>query len=193
VIEEISTVEQICAAIRDMHVRGAGLIGAAAGYGMYLATVEAARTAAFDEHLATAASQLKATRPTAVNLAWAVQRQLDAIATATATDEKINVARRTAEAIASEDAEHCRAIGQHGLELIQQIAREKGGKPVNVLTHCNAGWLAFVDHGSATAPIYAAHDSGLPIHVWVDETRREIRVRSSPRGNSTNTGCRTPS
>ena len=171
VIEDISTVEQMCAAIRDMHVRGAGLIGAAAGYGIYLATVEAAQVAAFDEQLATAAAQLKATRPTAVNLAWAVQRQLDAIATASTTSDKIDIARRTAEAIAAEDAEHCRSIGQHGLELIQQIAREKGGKPVNVLTHCNAGWLAFVDHGSATAPIYAAHDSGVPIHVWVDETR----------------------
>jgi methylthioribose-1-phosphate isomerase len=72
-----------------------------------------------------------------------------------------------------EDAEHCRLIGQHGLKLIQQIARKKAGKPVNVLTHCNAGWLAFVDHGSATAPIYAAHDSGLPVHVWVAETRTE--------------------
>ena len=171
VIEDISTVGQMCTAIRDMHVRGAGLIGAAAGYGIYLATLEASRAAVFDAHLTTAATQLKATRPTAVNLAWAVQRQLDAIAAAKTTPEKIEVARSTAETIASEDAEHCRLIGQHGLELIQQIAREKGGKPVNVLTHCNAGWLAFVDHGSATAPIYAAHDSGVPIHVWVDETR----------------------
>ena len=170
-IEDISTVAQMCAAIRDMHVRGAGLIGAAAGYGMYLAALEAAGAVAFDEHLTSAAAQLKATRPTAVNLAWAVQRQLDAIATASTPDEKVEVARETAETIASEDAEHCRSIGQHGLELIQQIARDKGGKPVNVLTHCNAGWLAFVDHGSATAPIYAAHDSGVPIHVWVDETR----------------------
>ena len=171
VVEDVSTVEQMCAAIRDMHVRGAGLIGAAAGYGMYLATREAGCAAAFEEHLTSAAAQLKATRPTAVNLAWAVHRQLDAIGAANVIADKIETARRTAEAIAAEDAEHCRSIGRNGLELIRQIAAKKGGKPVNVLTHCNAGWLAFVDYGSATAPIYAAHDSGLPIHVWVDETR----------------------
>ena len=106
-----------------------------------------------------------------MNLAWAVQRQLEAIAAAKTIAEKVSIARETAETIASEDAEHCRSIGQHGLALIQKIAQQKGGKPVNVLTHCNAGWLAFVDHGSATAPIYAAHDSGVPVHVWVDETR----------------------
>ena len=171
VIEDVSTVDQMAMAIREMHVRGAGLIGAATGYGMYLGAIEAARAGNFDEHLHAAAAQLKATRPTAVNLAWAVERQLDAIAAGETPPDKIEIARRTAEVIAAEDAEHCRSIGRHGLELIQQIAREKGGKPVNVLTHCNAGWLAFVDHGSATAPIYAAHDSGLSIHVWVDETR----------------------
>ena len=87
------------------------------------------------------------------------------------TPEKIALARETAEAIANEDAEHCRQIGLHGLELIRQIASRKDGQPVNVLTHCNAGWLAFVDYGSATAPIYAAHDREIPVHVWVDETR----------------------
>jgi methylthioribose-1-phosphate isomerase len=171
VVEDVSTVEQMATAIRDMHVRGAGLIGAAAGYGMYLAALEAARAGEFESHLSSCAARLKATRPTAVNLAWAVDRQLRAIASATTSDEKIAVARQTADAIAAEDAEHCRSIGEHGLALIRQIAERKGGKPVNVLTHCNAGWLAFVDHGSATAPIYAAHDIGLPVHVWVDETR----------------------
>lgn len=171
VVEKVRTTTEMATAIRDMHVRGAGLIGAAAGYGMYLATVEAAAAPVFDEHLAAAAAQLKATRPTAVNLAWAVDRQSRAIAAAETPQEKIAVALATAEAIATEDAEHCRSIGRHGLNLIREIARRKGGKPVNVLTHCNAGWLAFVDHGSATAPIYAAHDSGLPVHVWVDETR----------------------
>lgn len=166
VIETITSVEQMATAIREMHVRGAGLIGAAASYGMYLATLESC-----DESFADAADRLKATRPTAVNLAWAVDRQLNAIAKGTTAGEKIAHALATAREIADEDAEHCRLIGQHGLELIQEIARRKGGKPVNVLTHCNAGWLAFVDHGSATSPIYAAHDSGLPVHVWVDETR----------------------
>src|SRR5205809_4789580 len=174
VIEEVSTVEQMATAIREMHVRGAGLIGASAGYGMYLATIEAAArpaVAGFDPYVASAAAQLKATRPTAVNLSCAIERQLKNIRQGKSAEEKIALALRTARLIAEEDAEHCRLIGQHGLKLIQQIARKKAGKPVNVLTHCNAGWLAFVDHGSATAPIYAAHDSGLPVHVWVAETR----------------------
>lgn len=183
-IEEVSTVEQMVTAIREMHVRGAGLIGASAGYGMYFATIEAAErpaVAEFDQHLASAAAQLKATRPTAVNLSWAIERQLKNIAEGKTADEKIALARCTARLIADEDAEHCRLIGQHGLNLIEQIARKKAGKfatanpscggPINVLTHCNAGWLAFVDYGSATAPVYAAHDSGLPVHVWVAETR----------------------
>jgi methylthioribose-1-phosphate isomerase len=164
VVEEVTTVEQMAVAIREMHVRGAGLIGAAAGYGMYLATLA-------EREASAAAALLRATRPTAVNLAWALDRQLVRIAAGASATEKIALARETAEAIANEDAEHCRRIGVHGLELIKQIASRKKGQPVNVLTHCNAGWLAFVDHGSATAPIYAAHDREIPVHVWVDETR----------------------
>src|SRR5438876_1600083 len=184
VIEDVRTVEQMATAIREMHVRGAGLIGASAGYGMYLAAIEAtarSTTVGIDEQLARAAAQLKATRPTAVNLSWAVERQLGNVAKGKNAKEKVGLALRTARSIADEDAEHCRMIGQHGLELIRQLARKKAGKfatanpsgggPINVLTHCNAGWLAFVDYGSATAPIYAAHDSGLPVHVWVAETR----------------------
>lgn len=184
VIEEVRTVEQMATAIREMHVRGAGLIGASAGYGMYLATIDAAAgpaAAGVDKQLSDAAARLKATRPTAVNLSWAVERQLRNTAKGKNATEKVALAVRTARAIADEDAEHCRMIGQHGLELIRQLARKKAGKfatansssggPINVLTHCNAGWLAFVDYGSATAPIYAAHDSGLPVHVWVAETR----------------------
>src|SRR5438477_1921331 len=187
VIEDVRTVEQMATVIREMHVRGAGLIGASAGCGMYLAAIEAmARSTAVgvDEQLAHAAAQLKATRPTAVNLSWAIERQLRNIAKGTNAKEKVALALRTARSIADEDADHCRMIGQHGFELIRQIARKKAGKfaavnpsgrtaggPINVLTHCNAGWLAFVDHGSATAPIYASHDRGLPVHVWVSETR----------------------
>src|SRR5437763_1720136 len=173
VIEEVRRVEQMATAIREMHVRGAGLIGASAGYGMYLAALEAARAGrdSFDEHMIRAATQLMATRPTAVNLSWAIERQLQNIAAAKTADEKVGLALRTADLIADEDAEHCRMIGEHGLQLIQQIAKTKRNKAVNVLTHCNAGWLAFVDYGSATAPIYVAHDSGLPLHVWVAETR----------------------
>ena len=171
VVEDVSTVEQMAAAIRDMHVRGAGLIGAAAGYGIYLAALAAESSQDFDRELATTAILLKSTRPTAVNLAWAVGRQLARISEGTNPEEKLLLARKTAQEIADEDAEHCRRIGIHGLALIKEIARRKAGKPVNVLTHCNAGWLAFVDYGSATSPIYAAHDQGLAIHVWVSETR----------------------
>jgi methylthioribose-1-phosphate isomerase len=183
VIEEVRSVEQMATAIHEMHVRGAGLIGASAGYGMYLAALETARTVrdSFDKYLALAAAQLKATRPTAMNLSWAIERQLQNIAAGKTADEKVALALQTADLIADEDAEHCRRIGQHGLALIRQMAETKrnkfatanpsAGGAVNILTHCNAGWLAFVDYGSATAPIYAAHDNGLPVHVWVTETR----------------------
>jgi methylthioribose-1-phosphate isomerase len=171
VIEEVRTIEQMATAIREMRVRGAGLIGASAGFGMYLAAIEGSARDSVDEHLVHAAAQLKATRPTAVNLSWAVERQLNKIAQGKNAGEKVAIALRTARLIAEEDAEQCRMIGQHGLKLIEQIAEKKAGKPVNVLTHCNAGWLAFVDYGSATSPIYAAHDRGLPVHVWVAETR----------------------
>ena len=164
VIEEVRTVAEMAAAIREMHVRGAGLIGAAAGYGMYLATLES-------DDLAVAAAALKATRPTAVNLAWAIERQLKNIAAVRSVEERQRVAFQTAREIADEDAEHCRRIGEHGIELIRNLSAKKNGAPVNILTHCNAGWLAFVDYGSATSPIYAAHDAGIPVHVWVDETR----------------------
>ncbi|MGI8955377.1 MAG: S-methyl-5-thioribose-1-phosphate isomerase [Chthoniobacterales bacterium] len=164
VVEEVTTVEHMATAIREMHVRGAGLIGAAAGYGMYLAMLGGVEATA-------AAELLRSTRPTAVNLGWALDRQLARIAAGATAAERTALARETAEAIADEDAEYCRQIGLHGLALIEQIARRKNGQPINVLTHCNAGWLAFVDHGSATSPIYAAHDRGIRVHVWVDETR----------------------
>ena len=164
VVEEIRTVEEMAVAIREMHVRGAPLIGAAAAYGMYLAALAGMEP---DE----AAKLLRATRPTAVNLAWAIERQLGQIATGTTAAERVALTRETARAIANEDAEHCRQIGLHGLELVREIAARKNGEPVHILTHCNAGWLACVDYGTATAPIYAAHDEGIPVHVWVDETR----------------------
>lgn len=175
VIEDLKTVGQVATAIRDMHVRGAGLIGATAGYGMMIAGHEApsASPAAFAEALRKAGDTLKATRPTAVNLAWAVDRQL-AAARAAGGDVVAQRAAlaQTAADIADEDAAFCQRIGEHGRLLIEAIAQGKPpGAPVNILTHCNAGWLAFVDFGSATAPIYAAHDAGIPVHVYVDETR----------------------
>ncbi len=174
VVEDLTTVSDVARAIKDMHIRGAGLVGATAGYGMYLAALHAPKNApeAFTAQLIAAGETLKATRPTAVNLEWAVQRQLDAIAAAgDDISAKIAAAKTTAQTIADEDAEFCRRIGEHGVTLIEEISRRKNGAPVNILTHCNAGWLAFVDYGTATAPIYAAHDRGIPVHVWVDETR----------------------
>ena len=170
VIEELRTVAEVCAAIREMHVRGAGLIGAAAGFGMHLAAL-AAPEHDFTGFMHRAANDLVQTRPTAGNLAWAVNRQLAAIAQENTLAAKRARAFAVACEIADEDAEFCRRIGEHGKEIIAAISRKKNGAPVNILTHCNAGWLAFVDSGSATAPIYAAHAAGIKVHVWVDETR----------------------
>ena len=170
VVEDLRTVSDVETAIRDMHVRGAGLIGATAAFGMHLAA-HGAPQADFDTHVGRAAERLMATRPTARNLGWAVERQLAAIEAVQSIAEKRAQAFRTACVIADEDAEFCRRIGEQGRPIIEAISRRKNGDPVNILTHCNAGWLAFVDFGSATAPIYAAHHAGLPVHVWVDETR----------------------
>ena len=165
--------EAVRLAIADMTVRGAGLIGATAGFGMWKAALEAPRAspAAFEAYLEDAGARLKATRPTASNLAWAVGRQLEAIAKVRDIAGKIAIARATAQAIADEDADCGRRIGLHGAAIIEGLAASKGGGRVNILTHCNAGWLAFVDQGSALAPLYAAQEAGINIHVWVDETR----------------------
>jgi methylthioribose-1-phosphate isomerase len=137
---------------------------------MYLAALNAADSG-FAATLVQAGQALKATRPTAANLAWAVERMLRAMALAASPERARQLAQQEAQAIADEDVVHCRRIGQHGLGMIEAIAQRKPGQTINILTHCNAGWLAFVDLGSATAPIYAAHDAGIPVHVWVDETR----------------------
>jgi methylthioribose-1-phosphate isomerase len=170
VIEELRTVAEVCTAIREMHVRGAGLIGATAGFGMHLAALTAPEHD-FSGFMQKAAEDLVQTRPTASNLAWAVNRQLGAIAKEKTIAAKQAKAFAVACEIADEDAEFCRRIGEHGKEIIAELSRKKNGAPVNILTHCNAGWLAFVDYGSATAPIYAAHAEGIKVHVWVDETR----------------------
>ena len=151
-------------AIRSMQVRGAPLIGAVAAYGMALAM----RADASDEALECDAALLNATRPTAVNLAWAIARLKNKLLSLP-TQLRAAAAYEEAAAIADEDVTRCEAIGRHGLELI--VSRQTLGRPVNVLTHCNAGWLATVDWGTALAPIYTAHDAGIDIHVWVDETR----------------------
>ncbi len=161
----LASVQDVFTAIRDMWVRGAPLIGAVAAYGLALQ----ARVDASDAALAAAVAHLQSARPTAVNLAWALQRMQRHLFALPAS-ERGGAAWDEAGAIAEEDVRVNAAIGRHGLPLLQAVAARKRG-PVNVLTHCNAGWLATVDWGTATAPVYQAHAAGLPLHVWVDETR----------------------
>jgi methylthioribose-1-phosphate isomerase len=154
-------------AIASMQTRGAPLIGAVAAYGLALAL----REDASDDNLARAYKSLHAARPTAINLKWALD-EISAAVRNLAEPQRADAAYRRAAAICDEDVAINQGIGRHGLPLIEAIAaRKKTGEPVNILTHCNAGWLATVDLGTATAPIYTAHDKGIPVHVFVDETR----------------------
>jgi methylthioribose-1-phosphate isomerase len=162
---DLETVQDAAHAIRTMVVRGAPLIGATAAYGMALA----ARSDPCDSHLAEAARTLQATRPTAVNLAWALRRMHNLLA-ALEPHRRADSAWHEAAAICDADVEQCRSIGRHGLDIIRALAAKASGR-LNILTHCNAGWLACVDWGTALAPVYMAHDAGIPVHVWVDETR----------------------
>ncbi len=167
VIARLETADAAADAIRSMLVRGAPLIGATAAYGMALAV----RDDRSDDGIDRAYELLIATRPTAINLKWALDEMKRALRPA-APSQRAQIAYARAAEIAEEDVGINREIGRHGLALIEQIAAAKPpGEPVNVLTHCNAGWLATVDWGTATAPIYLAHDRGLKVHVWVDETR----------------------
>jgi methylthioribose-1-phosphate isomerase len=162
----LTNVREVAQSIRSMQVRGAPLIGAVAAFGMALATRDDGTTGALEA----ASAMLLATRPTAVNLRWALDRMMQRLRQARAAN-RVEVAYREAQAIADEDVAQNQSIGRHGLTLLESIAREAGGRRINVLTHCNAGWLATVDWGTALAPIYMAHDSGINLHVWVDETR----------------------
>ena len=162
----LATLDDAARAIKTMQVRGAPLIGAAAAYGVWLAL----RGDASDEGLERAYATLLATRPTAINLKWALDEMVAAVRNQP-RGERVEAALRRAGEIADEDVAINQAIGRNGLKIIEEIAARNNGKPVNVLTHCNAGWLATVDWGTATAPIYMAHDKGLPIHVFADETR----------------------
>ncbi len=163
----LATLADAARAITTMQVRGAPLIGATAAYGMWLAL----RADASDDSLERAYATLIATRPTAVNLKWALDEMMAAVRNRP-REERLAAALRRAAEICDQDVAINETIGRYGLELIETIvAKKPRGARVNVLTHCNAGWLATVDFGTATAPIYLAHDRGLPIHVWVDETR----------------------
>lgn len=163
----LENVPDAVAAIRDMQVRGAPLIGITAAFGMYLAVLEDSS----DTYLNQSALKLKASRPTAVNLSWAVDLQLKHLLPLK-PDERIKVALDYAIQLADDDVDQCRLIGEHGLQIIQKIAQNKKvPKPINIMTHCNAGWLACLDWGTATSPIYHAHKLGMDIHIWVSETR----------------------
>ena len=162
---DLQTLGDVARAIQTMVVRGAPLIGATAAYGIALAL----RSDASDAYLEEAARALHSTRPTAVNLAWALTRMRAALAGIPPND-RVEVAFAEAGAICDADVEQCRSIGFHGLEIIRGLAKTTGRR-LNILTHCNAGWLACVDWGTALSPIYMAHDAGIPVHVWVDETR----------------------
>jgi methylthioribose-1-phosphate isomerase len=171
VIVDLTTVDDAITAIKEMYVRGAPLIGVTAAYAVFLAILHTPKGSSYDAHLAHEGSRIKAARPTAVNLAWAVDRMLAALFSVGQISQKIDAARREAAGIAAEEVENCRKIGENGMDLVAEISRNKSSREVNILTHCNAGWLACVEYGTATAPIYAAHDNGIAVHVWVDETR----------------------
>jgi len=161
----VATLEEAAHAIRAMQVRGAPLIGATAAYGLAIALNDDAT----DSRLQQACTQLGATRPTAVNLHWALAR-MQAVLAPLASAKRGAAAWAEAAAIAEEDVAQNAAIGQHGMNLFRQL-KPRQGKTLNIMTHCNAGWLATVDWGTALSPVYAAHDAGLAVHVWVSETR----------------------
>ncbi len=163
---DLVDLEGAAEAIRTMRVRGAPLIGATAAYGVALAM----RADPSDAGIEAAIARLIETRPTAVNLRWGLERMRAALANQP-RERRAALAMEEAARICDEDVAICEAIGTHGLPLIEAVAARKPGQTVNILTHCNAGWLATIDRGTATAPIYAAQAAGIPVHVWVDETR----------------------
>ncbi len=165
-IETINNVREMCLAISEMHLRGAGLIGAAAAWGIYLAVKENSDWSFIEK----SSIQLSYTRPTAVNLKASLDKMFNALKN-TDKENRLEVARKAAQQISDQDAESCYKIGQNGLSIIEGISKAKGGETVNILTHCNAGWLAFVDYGSALSNIYLAQEKGISVHVYIDETR----------------------
>jgi len=170
-ILDLKTIEDSFNAIKEMWVRGAPLIGVAAAYGMYLGLLNLKNDTNLKENITGFAKYLESSRPTAVNLKYATELILKKTESAESLDEKINIAFETANQLKTDEIENCRLIGENGFPLIEKISKAKKGEIVNILTHCNAGWLACVDYGTATAPIYHAHKKGIKIHVWVDETR----------------------
>ena len=171
VVADLTTVDRVIHAIREMFVRGAPLIGVTGAYGVMIAALNGRSTSDQVEFIIQECGRIKAARPTAVNLAWGVDRVLEKVLAAGSPEARIDAARTEAAVIAEEEAENCRRIGVHGAGLIEAVSRRKNGSTVNLLTHCNAGWLACIEYGTATAPIYEAFNRGVGLHVWVDETR----------------------
>ena len=168
---EFRSVDDICSAINDMTVRGAPVIGAAAAFGIYLATLEMTSTTDPHKHLENAARYLVSSRPTAVNLSWAVNSVMEKLEKNISGKNLSSIALKAALGICKNEEERCRKIGVKGLKIIENLSKKKNNNPVNILTHCNAGWLACIDYGTVTAPVYLAHQKGIPVHVWVGETR----------------------
>lgn len=160
----------ICRAISSMQVRGAGLIGVTAGYGVYLIAKNFPKQKNWKHYMQEECDKLLKTRPTAKNLSYALEQQAKIWQNAE-HDEALPKLRKKALELAREDIDFCKRIGEHGKEIIAKIAQKKNGQPVNILTHCNAGWLAFTDYGSALSPVYTAFNENIPVHVFVDETR----------------------
>jgi methylthioribose-1-phosphate isomerase len=167
VVMTLDSVDRVIYAIREMVVRGAPLIGVTGAYGVLIALETTSDEAAFRREC----NRIRQARPTAVNLAWAVDRVHTQVLQVQGPAQRLAAARYEADLVAAEEVDNCRRIGEHGAQLIARIGESKGGEPVNILTHCNAGWLACVEWGTATAPVYVAHEQGVNVHVWVDETR----------------------
>lgn len=171
IILDLDTVDNVIMAIQEMVVRGAPLIGVTAAYGVFIAARSAEGRPDHTDFFRRECERIKAARPTAINLIWGVERVVAAINEMAGDVTRIEAARDEAGRIAEEEAENCRLIGEHGVAIVAEISKRKKGATVNILTHCNAGWLACIEYGTATAPMYTAFDKGLDIHVWVDETR----------------------
>lgn len=173
-IKNLKSSDDVILAIKNMVIRGAPLIGVVASYGIYFACLEAKRKTGniklFQEYLKKKSKNILSTRPTAVNLFNVLERMIGEIKKGNSIVQKIEIAFRTANKIADEDAEMCRMIGIYGVRIIENLYRKKKRR-INILTHCNAGWLATTDYGTALSPVYLAHERGIPVHIWVEETR----------------------
>ncbi len=170
-INTLTTVDETIYTIKEMVVRGAPLIGATGALGVYISLAQAGGKGAGNDYLISECKRLKDARPTAVNLSWGVDRVMSAVLAHETHEKRTRAALDEALAIIEEEAVNCQKIGEYGFPLIEAVSREKKGEPVNILTHCNAGWLACIEYGTATAPVYTAFDKGIDVHVWVDETR----------------------